>query len=231
VSTRRRIREGVTLARVGDEATFMCVLQSGEMVVYLGEWDAAHWRRTGEVGPSATQLGETLGRGALWGEVALAGLPLEGDRGVAPARRTANVRSVTPVEARMLTFAAVGKIRRDAPEPINAILVGMLGRLVRRLTDDVQRLDSREPGDARIRAELLRVARLDITGEGFVNLSQADLATVTGLQRARVNELLSKERASKRVSTRPGAAGLWVALPEMAAEVEQDQAHRRNRQS
>lgn len=215
---------GELAIRVGDEASFMGVVQSGQMVAYTGTWedDPRLERDCLTRGRRVRQLG-TLGPGDLWGEVGIGHLALPGDwKAGATYRptRSANVRARTEVNARTLTYERVHWVRQRHPI-INATLIEILVSLVVRLTENTQHDDSA----VRLRREIYKLA--SDTRDGFVGLSQSELAVAIDMHRATVNSLLGVEREAGRIKTRKGGKGLEVDLDALADAIDDDNKQKR----
>lgn len=214
---------GDVLAREGDPARHMSVVQEGTLAVYTGDWDLDQRTTSWASQRSVAMLTPALGRGDHWGEVGIANLTLpRGEAKVTPQpTRTANVRAMEVSAVRNLRYTSIDHARKTYP-PVNDIVAGLLAVLVKRLTARVAELDHRIPAESRLRSELLRLALTDPDGCGRVNVSQAQLGVAAGLQRARVNALLGREREAGRIATRPGSRGVTVDVERMAAAVDAD---------
>jgi CRP/FNR family transcriptional regulator, cyclic AMP receptor protein len=171
----------------------------GERVVVQGDpADAVHVVQSGHVGAEVTDpttlrthLVAVLGRGSLFGEIALL------DAG---QRRTATIVAFDAVRVASLPSDALTALRgRNAD--IDRVLVGVLTDYVVRLTDQLtlQRFAS---ADARMRGALCDLHAAFDRGE--IAMTQEQLSDIAGLARATTNELLGALERDGLIARRGG---------------------------
>jgi CRP-like cAMP-binding protein len=204
-------KSGDTAARHGDPAEYMCVVQAGEMSIYVGDWD------------DDPTLLRVCGAGSVWGEVGLANmvLPPAGQGNERRTTRSANVRATSDVTARILRYSQVNRLRTQHPQ-IDAIIVELLAGLVVKLTLDIREREARLPTAVRLRACLTNLLREQHSDDGWLAINQTAVANRLRLGRPHVNQLLKAEREARRIATRNGAARMWVDIELMEEQTRRD---------
>lgn len=209
----KRFAAGQIASREGEAADYLCVVQTGVMEVYTGDWE------------STKTVLVACGPGDMWGEVGLANIALApaGEGNHRRPTRSSNVRAATPVVARTLAYSRVNSLRERHPL-LNEILVELLADLVVRLTGAVRERDAGRSAAERVRACLLALVEETGTLDGTLSISQTELARRLQLHRGSVNRVLADERAAGRIATRNGASGLVVDIDALEDEVRRDRA-------
>lgn len=165
-----------TICAAGDPASWLCAIQSGRVEVRLSSPDR-------EKTLSLTMLGP----GAIWGEMAL----------TAPHVRTTEVRTLDqPVEARLILFSDLERLRRLHPE-VDRVLVEVLIERVRRLSHDMTTLTLSPTTRTMVRRWVLDRARKD--EDGWVHASQQAIGDSLGLHRDTVGDLLRPDFDAGRI--------------------------------
>lgn len=210
---RKRFAAGEIASREGDVADYLCVVQSGVMEVYTGDWEGTRTVLT------------SCGPGEMWGEVGLANIALApaGEGNHRRPTRSSSVRAATPVVARTLTYSRINSLRARHPL-LDEILVELLGALVVRLTAQLRERDAGRSAAVRVRACLLALVEESGALDGKVAISQTELARRLQLHRGSVNRVLADERAAGRIVTRNGAAGLMLDVDALEDAVRRDRA-------
>lgn len=176
----------------GDRASWLCAIQSGHVEVRLSN-------------ASKSLSLTTLGAGDLLGEMSI----------IEPHVRTAEVRTLgDPVEARVILFDDLERLRRRHPE-IDRVLVEVLMERVRRLSDDMAKLTLLPSTREMVRRWVLDRARRD--DEGLVHLSQQAVADSVGLSRDTVGDYLAEDIRSGRIAKVQRRRAHVLQVPDTAA--------------
>jgi CRP-like cAMP-binding protein len=208
---RKTYERGEMAARHGDPAEFLCVVQSGEMSVYVGDWD------------DDRTLLRVCRPGSVWGEVGLANIVLApaGHGNVRRPTRSANVRANTDVIARVIPYSQINRLRQHHVQ-IDAIIVELLATLVVKLTRDIREREARLPAAVRLRTCLMNLLLEQQSVDGVLAVNQGEVANRLRLGRPHVNRLLKDERDAGRIATRAGTASLRVDIDLMEEQARRD---------
>lgn len=182
IARRRRFDRGVVVFHRGDPGDSLHLVVSGRFGVQ-----------------TMTPLGETatvriLGAGDAFGELALVGRP---------APRSATILALEPAETFSVFADDFHRLRARHPG-VNDVLVGLLAREVRSLSDRlVEALYV--PAEKRIRRRLVELAQTYGGGSHVeLPLTQAELGEFAGVARATVNRVLREEARLGAVELRRG---------------------------
>jgi CRP/FNR family transcriptional regulator, cyclic AMP receptor protein len=169
IARRRKFARGEVVFHQEDPADTLHLIAKGRFVVRV-----------------TTALGDTailsvLGRGEMFGELALLG----GE----DSRRSATVAALEAGETRSVHKIDFERLRSRNPQTANvliAILAGQVERLSKYLVEALYM-----PADKRVLRRLVEIA--EIFDDGVVPITQEDLAGLAGTSRATVNRVLREE--------------------------------------
>lgn len=210
---RKTYKPGDLAARLGDPAEFLCVVQTGKMSVYVGDW------------VEDRTLLRVCRAGGVWGEVGLVNIVLApaGQGNIRRPTRSANVRADTDVIARVLTYSQINRLRKTYPQ-IDAIIVQLLATLIVKLTSDIREREALLPAPVRLRACLVNLLFEQESVDGWLAVNQQEVANRLRLGRPHVNRLIKDERDALRVKTHSGSSRLWVDIDRMEDQARLDRA-------
>ena len=168
-ATRQRFPAGAYLFVEGDAAHAVLVIQEGEIKIVLSA-------------PSGREhVLEVLGPGDVLGELAA----LDG------GARSASAVALSDVDV----LAIPASTFRDVARGDNALLLSLLGEVIRRLrTSDQRQLEFGGDALGRVCARLVEVAERQGTDEIELPVNQSELAAWTGLSREAVVKALAALR-------------------------------------